>query len=69
MTLTAEQAIDRLRLVLVNSGAFDNFECGYGPTLGTCPESNNCIECEVYRTITEFDGGKIDMSKIKPKRS
>jgi hypothetical protein len=62
--MTAEQALDRLRQTLLNSGAFDNFECGYGPRLGTCPPSNRCVECETYRVLSEYDGGKIDTTKV-----
>ena len=64
--MTAEQAMDRLRTALVQSSTFDNFECNFGPTLGTCPPSNHCVECEIYRTVSEYDGGKIDMSKVQP---
>lgn len=66
--MTAIEAIDRLRNTLVNSSAFDNFECGYGPKIGTCPPSNHCIECETYRVISEFDGGKIDVTKAAIER-
>lgn len=31
------------------SGIFENWECDFGATLGTCPESNACVPCELQR--------------------
>lgn len=32
---------------------FENMECPFGLDLGTCPESNNCKECNAYKLYRE----------------
>lgn len=43
------EAFERFKKHFEASNEFDNFECDFGPTLGTCPESNDCIACEAKR--------------------
>lgn len=56
MTITAEEFVERLRATFLESAEFDNFECDHGLTLGTCPESNNCLACKVKRLFDEHGG-------------
>jgi hypothetical protein len=41
----------KLLAALHESDEFNNFECHYGHTLGTCPESNHCLACNVKRIL------------------
>jgi len=35
------------------SGAFNNWECDYGFTLGECPPDNRCVPCIVQRASND----------------
>ena len=46
-----ESTLEAARKAWSDSAAFDNYECDFGPTLGTCPESNNCWQCRLHNAL------------------
>jgi hypothetical protein len=59
-----ERRIDTARNEWSKSGAFDNYECDYGPSLGTCPESNDCWECQLHKALYPPEAAKLQENGI-----
>ena len=46
----AVEALNEIKEALYATTEFDNFECDYGPTLGTCT-AKDCLHCRVARSL------------------
>lgn len=54
---TDDNIIRRLKAMLEETKQFENFECNYDPTLGTCG-NKGCLHCNVMNLIQEYESEK-----------
>lgn len=58
MLIESQKLIQKLKEMLEDTYEFDNWECNYGHSLGTCP-NKSCLHCRIYRLIKNLENGLI----------